>query len=92
MKMSWIDKILHRKITYREDSPSIYFMSKKMVGVLGIEPRTSCSQNRRATAALRPAARICSKSVVPPGRLELPLLAPEASALSAELRGQGPPI
>ena len=44
----------------------------------------------RATAAPRPelmAARVRSRSMAPLGRLERPHLAPEASALSAELQG-----
>ena len=59
-----------------------------LVGAGRFELPTSWSQTRRATAAPRPAVFVFRrKRVVPPGRLELPHLAPEASALSAELRG-----
>ena len=40
----------------RRDQRSIARSVYRLVGVGGIEPPTSCSQNRRATAALHPAA------------------------------------
>ena len=38
------------------DKRPILIAVYRLVGVGGIEPPTSCSQNRRATAALHPAA------------------------------------
>ena len=58
-----------------------------MVGAARIELATSWSQTKRATAALRP--EFYPQGMVPLGRLERPHLAPEASALSAELQGPG---
>ena len=55
-----------------------------MVGVGGFEPPTSWSQTKRATTALHPDGFI---PMVPLAGLEPTHLAPEASALSAELQG-----
>ena len=64
-----------------------------LVGVGRFELPISCSQSRRLAARPHPETRPETNGLeqlkqVPPRRLELRSLAPEASTLSTELRGQ----
>ena len=57
-----------------------------VVGAAGIEPATSCSQSKRATAALRPDDWLLVLRALPAAAMELPRRIGQGEAPGADLR------